>query len=131
MSDEFSFNEEFSTDAEVEAMLDTIVTTVGEEAVVEDNKTSIINPYKIQQVSYTYKVLKYLTKGTDAKVSYELHKPFKSMGSVTVTGKNLMFRKTEWFMKAVELSANFEVYPKTDGNVEMNFTFHGLTKPIE
>lgn len=131
MSDEFSFNEEFSTDAEVEAMLDTIVTTVGEGAVVEDNKTSIINPYKIQQVSYTYKVLKYLTKETDAKVSYELHKPFKSMGSVTVTGKNLMFRKTEWFMKAVELSANFEVYPKTDGNVEMNFTFHGLTKPIE
>ena len=131
MSDEFSFNEEFSTDAEVEAMLDTIVTTVGEGAVVEDNKTSIINPYKIQQVSYTYKVLKYLTKGTAARVSYELHKPFKSMGSVTVTGKNLMFRKTEWFMKAVELSANFEVYPKTDGNVEMNFTFHGLTKPIE
>lgn len=128
---EFNFDEEFTTDEEVEAMLDAIVTTVGNEAIIEDNRTAIINPYKIQQVLYTYKVLKYLTKGTDAKVSYELHSPFKSMGSVTITGKNLIFRKTEWFMKAVELSANFEVYPKTNGAVEMNFTFHGLTKPID
>ena len=131
MSKEFNFDEEFTTDEEVEAMLDTIVTTVGNEAVIEDNRTAVINPYKIQQVLYTYKVLKYLTKGTDAKVSYELHSPFKSMGSVTITGKNLIFRKSEWFMKAVELSANFEVYPKTNGTVEMNFTFHGLTKPID
>jgi hypothetical protein len=50
---------------------------------------------------------------------------------VSVTGKDLLFRKTEWFMKEVELASNFEVYPKTDGTVQMNFTFHGLTKPIE
>lgn len=131
MQKEFSFNEEFTTDAEVEEMLDNIVNAIGEEVILEDSKTAIINPYKIQQVLYTYKVLKYLTKGTNAKVSYELHSPYKSMGSVTISGKNLIFRNAKWFMKAVELSANFEVYPKTDGTVEMNFTFHGLTKPIE
>lgn len=131
MFQEYDFEGEFNTDEEVEEMLDAIVSEFGEQAVAEDNKTSIVNPYKIQQVLYTYKVLKYLTKGTGAKVSYDLYSPFKSMGSVTVTGKNLLFKKTEWFMKAVELSSNFEVYPKTDGTVEMNFTFHGLTKTIE
>ena len=131
MFKEFNFDEEFTTDEEVETMLDAIVATVGEEIFIDDNKTSLINPFKIQQVLYTYKILKYLTKGTGAKVTYELHSPFKSMGSVTISGKNLVFRKTEWFMKAVELSANFEVYPKTNGTVEMNFTFHGLTKSFD
>lgn len=131
-NEELGFDTEFMTDDEVEQMLDSLVTTVGEAVAIDDSKTSIINPFKIQQVLYTYKVLKYLTKGIKgAKVSYELHEPYISMGSVSVTGKDLLFRKPEWFMKAVELASNFEVYPKTDGTVQMNFTFHGLTKPIE
>jgi len=133
MSEEnYGFDTDFATDEDVEQMLDSIVTTVGEVAKIDDNKTSIINPIKIQQVLYTYKVLKYLASGNKGvKVKYELHKPYRSMGSVTVTGKNITFRKPEWFMKAVELANNFEVYPKTNGTVEMNFTFHGLTKPLE
>lgn len=76
-------------------------------------------------------MLKYLTKGTKAKVTYALHEPYKSMGVVSVVGSDLLFRNTEWFMKAVELASNFEVYPKTDGTVQMDFTFHGLTRAID
>lgn len=131
-NEELGFDTEFMTDEEVEQMLDSLVTTVAEEAAADDSKTAIINPYKIQQVLYTYKVLKYLVKGIKgAKVDYELHEPYRSMGSVSVVGKDLIFRKPEWFMKAVELANNFEVYPKTNGTVQMNFTFHGLTKPLE
>lgn len=131
-NEELGFDTEFTTDEEVDEALDALITTVAEGLVEQDSKTAVINPYKIQQVLYTYKVLKYLVKGTKgASVSYELHEPFKSMGSVSVVGKNLVFRKPEWFMKAVELADNFEVYPKTDGTLQMDFTFHGLTKPIE
>lgn len=131
MSQEFDFNKEFENDADVDAALDTLVTVVAQTSRVEDNRTQIVNPITMQHLLYTYKILKYLTKGTGTKVTYELHEPYKSMGSVTVCGKNITFAKPEWFMKAVELAANFEVYPKTDGTVEMNFTFHGLTKPVE
>ena len=127
----FDFENEFMSDEEVEEMIDALVTTIGEELVKEDARAAIVNPYRLQQISYTYKVLKYLTKGTGAKVSYALHTPFKSMGYVSVVGRDLLFRKPEWFMKAVSLASNFEVYPKTDGTVQMNFTFHGLTKAIE
>ena len=127
----FGFDTEFMSDAEVEEMLDNLVTTVGDEAAADDSKTAIINPYRIQQLLYTYKVLKYLTKGTKAKVSYTLHEPHKSMGYVSVVGSNLQFENTGWFLKAVELASNFEVFPKTDGIVEMNFTFHGLTRTLE
>lgn len=124
------FNTEFMSDADVEEMLDNLVTTVGNKAIVDDNKPAVINPERIQQLLYTYKIVKYLTKGTKAKVSYTLHEPYKSMGYVSVTGSSIQFGNTEWFLKAVELASNFEVFPKTDGTVEMNFTFHGLTKMI-
>lgn len=127
---EHGFDTEFMSDAEVEEMLDNIVTTVGDEAAADDSQTAIINPYRIQQVLYTYKVLKYLTKGTNAKVSYKLHSPYKSMGCVSVESSDVLFGQTAWFMKAVELASNFEVYPKTNGTIQMNFTFHGLTKAI-
>lgn len=130
MSQVVDFNEEFHTDEEVEEMFNNIISMIKE---TEDtgSKISIVNPNKVQEVLYTYMVLKYLTKGTNAKVTYELYAPFDSVGSVTVSGKNLAFRKPDWFIKAIELSSNFEVYPKTNGTVEMNFTFHGLMKPIK
>ena len=128
---ELGFDTEFMSDAEVEETLDNLVTAIGDEAAADDSHTAIINPHRIQQVLYTYKVLKYLTKGTKAKVSYELHAPYKSMGSVSIVGSDLLFRNTKWFMKAVELASNFEVYPKTDGTVQMDFTFHGLTIAID
>lgn len=131
MSQEFDFNKEFENDTDVEEALDNLVIEVAQTAQSEDDRTQIVNPITMQHLVYTFKILKYLTKGSGAKVTYRLHEPFKSMGSVTVCGKNITFAKTEWFMKAVELAANFEVYPKTDRTVEMNFTFHGLTRPIE
>lgn len=125
------FNTEFASDAEVEEMLDSIVSVIGIQAELEDMETQMVNPCRIQEILYTYKVLKYLTKGSKAKVTYELHKPYKSMGYVSVEGKNLSFKNMKWFLKAVELSSNFEVYPKTNGKVQMNFTFHGLTRIIK
>ena len=53
------------------------------------------------------------------------------MGSVTLCGKNIVFKNPEWFVKVVEYASNFEVYPKIDGTIEMNFTFHGLTTSVE
>lgn len=128
---ELGFDTEFMSDEEVEEMLDNLVTTIGDEIAADNSHVAIINPYRIQQVLYTYKVMKYLAKGTKAKVSYKLHSPFKSMGSVSVVGTDMLFRNTEWFIKAVELASNFEVYPKTDGTVQMNFTFHGLTRIVD
>lgn len=128
---DLGFDTEFMSDEEVEAMLDGIVNAVGECVKDENRRTSIINPYRIQMFIYTYKMLKFLCKGTKSKVTYELHEPYTSMGVVSVTGKELVFRKPEWFVKAVEFASNIDVYPKTDGTVQIDFTFHGLTNAIE
>lgn len=131
MVDSLDFEKEFMSDAEVEETLESLTDLIGEQAENEDGKTSIINPRKIQAVLYTYKILKYLTKGTKAKVTYVLNEPYKSMGCVSVIGKELTFSNPKWFMVAVKLSSNFNVYPKTDGTVQMDFTFHGLTVSLD
>ena len=131
-NEDYGFDTEFMTDEEVEQMLDSIVASVGDVASDDNSRTSVVNVYKMRQMLYVYKVMKYLAKGQKGvKVDCKLHTPYNSMGYVSVVGKKLAFRKPEWFMKAVELSNNFEVYPKTNGTVQMNFTFHGLTTPIE
>lgn len=129
--DKNEFEIEFNSDEEVWEMLDNVVVTVGEAVMVDESKPAVLNPIKIQQMQFAYGVLKYLTKGTGAKLTYALNEPFKSMGSISVEGKNLTFTNAEWFARAAEFASNTEVYPLTNGNVKMTLTFHGLVRPIE
>ena len=128
--DKDTFEIEFHSDDEVWAMLDNVVVTVGEAIVADESKPAIIDPIKVQQMQFAYGVLKYLTKNTDSKLSYALHEPFKSMGSISVEGKNLAFTNAEWFSRAAEFASNTEVYPLTNGKVRMTLTFHGLVRPV-
>lgn len=128
---EFDFESEYASDSEIEEAMDSLVISVANDIAQDESRTSIINPYRMQHLLYTYKVMKYLMKGTSAKVTYKLHEPYQSMGSVSVTGKDIEFKKISWFLRAAELASNYEVYPKTDGTACMTFTFHGITTPIE
>lgn len=128
---EFDFESEYSSDSEIEEATDSLMISIANDIAQDESRTSIINPHRMQQLLYTYKVMKYLMKGTSAKVTYKLHEPYQSMGSVSVTGKDIEFKKVSWFLRAAELASNYEVYPKTDGTVCMTFTFHGITTPIE
>ncbi|MBP5462707.1 MAG: hypothetical protein J6Y20_11390 [Lachnospiraceae bacterium] len=125
------FDKDFITDEEVEQEIDSVIAAIGAKVEADENRTSIINPRKIQQGAFCYKTLRYMLKGTGATVAYHLHEPYTSMGCVSVVGKDISFRNPRWLIKMTEYASNVEVYPKTDGTVQMNFTFHGLTVPIE
>lgn len=129
--DNKDFEIEFQTDEEVWEMLDNVVVTVGEAVAIDESKPAVLNPIKIQQMQFAYGVVKYLTKNTDANLTYALNEPFKSMGSISVEGKNLTFTNSEWFARACEFASNTEVYPLANGKVRMTLTFHGLVRPIE
>lgn len=122
-----SIQKEIESCDDVENALDSIVDSIGKTIVTEDNLPAIINIENVKKLSNVFGIMKYLTRGTKSKVTYELHKPFKSMGSVTVTGKQILIRNPDLFLKAIKLSSNFDVYTKTNNTIEMDFTFHGLT----
>lgn len=125
------FEIEFQSDKEATEMLDNIITAIGGRILADEEKTAVINQIKLQQMQFAYGVLKYMIGGTTAKLTYELNKPFKSMGSISIEGDRLTFVNSEWFARAAEFASNTEVYPLRNGNVKMTFTFHGLTQPIE
>lgn len=129
--DNTEFEIDFQTDEEVWEMLDNVVVTVGEAIAVDEKKPAVLNPIKIQQMQFACGVIKYLTRNNDAKLSYTLNEPFKSMGSISVEGKTLTFANSEWFARACEFASNTEVYPLANGHVRMTLTFHGLVRPIE
>lgn len=121
-----NFGNEFYSDADVDEAIDLI----GKMIMEEESLPSVENEAKIEQIKFSYNVLRYMTQGTGIKVMYKLHEPFKSMGSVSIIGKNITFSNPDWFLKVAEYASNVEAYPRTDGVVQINFTFHGITKPI-
>ena len=130
---EKEFDLEFSsmTEEEIDKMLDDAVLSIGEMILEEESKTSIINPQRIKEILITYNTLKFLAKGTGAKVTCKLHDEFHSVGTVSVMGRNVTFNHSEWFVKACQLASNIDIYPRTDNKVRLDLTFYGLTKPIE
>lgn len=128
---EQNFDLQFTSDEDIQRLLDGFVDGMQDMLAEEESKTTIINPLRLAHIKFTYSVMKYLTRGADVEVTYKLHEPFKTMGSVSVEGKVLEFTSSKWFARAAEFASNTEVYPLAKNRVRLTFTFHGLTAPIE
>lgn len=128
---EQNFDFQFTSEEDIRHLLDGFVEGMQDMVAEDEGKTTIINPLRLAQIKFTYSVMKYLTRDTDAEVMYKLNEPFKTMGSVSVEGKVLEFAGSKWFARAAEFASNTEVYPLAKNRVRLTFTFHGLTAPIE
>ena len=128
---EQNFDFQFTSEEDIRHLLDGFVEGMQDMVAEDEGKTTIINPLRLAQIKFTYSVMKYLTRDTDAEVTYKLNGPFKTMGSVSVEGKVLEFAGSKWFARAAEFASNTEVYPLAKNRVRLTFTFHGLTAPIE
>ncbi len=92
---------------------------------------SIINPIRVEEVRYVSKLIKKAVENNGAKVVYDIDiKAPLSIGYVSITGRNIRFSKPQYFEAAAKIASNVEIYPKTDGTVQVNFTFHNVTVEI-
>lgn len=128
---EQNFDFQFTSEEDIQHLLDGFVEGMQDMVAEDEGKTTIINPLRLAQIKFTYSVMKYLTRDTDAEVTYKLNEPLKTMGGVSVEGKVLEFAGSKWFARAAEFASNTEVYPLAKNRVRLTFTFHGLTAPIE
>lgn len=126
-----SFDLKFMSDEELQNAMDEFVNSVKDDVSADEEKTTVLNPIKLQQMQFAHAVLKYITRDSDVEISYKLNTPFKTMGSISVEGEVLAFDKPEWFARVAEFANNMEVYTLVKNRVRLTFTFHGLTKPIE
>lgn len=96
----------------------------------EEPGVSVVRPDKLEMIATVYDAVKASTGGRGVKVSYELNAPYTSMGSVSVIGKEIKIVNTKLFTMAVCLASNFEVYTKTNGKIQMDLTFHNITRKV-
>ena len=130
--DMFDFDTTDLTAEEIDEMLDSMTLELAKEIEEDESRTAVINPYKLKSLQVVEQIMRRIAKqNKKVKLSYKLNEPFKSMASVTLTGKNISISDVSRFIKSAELASNFEVYPKADGTVCMTFTFHNMTTPIE
>lgn len=118
--EKFCLNNEIITSEDKKWILDTVQQTV------ELNPNADVE--RVGQILYSYVSLKHITRGKGVKVECRLFEPTGSMGYISVTGKKIDYCNSNLFRKITLLATNFEAYSKTDGTVQINFTFHKLKR---
>lgn len=123
--------EGFKSPEEAEEALKDLASALNELIMKDESRTSVLDPIRMDQVMFCYSALQFLTRDMDVKLSYKLHEPYQSMGSISIEGNNMEFKDAKWFTRVAEFANSMEVYPLAKQAVRITFTFHGLTGPIE
>ncbi len=111
--------------------LDEHINSIGQRILEDEQKPGILEPVWLQQMNFSYEVLRYIAEENEMTVSYELHKPFQSMGSICLEGEDLIFLNCKHLARAIAFADNVDIYPLTNGRVRLAITFRGLTKPMK
>lgn len=109
---------------------DSIIDTLEYQLMEFDAKPAVVNKEVLKKISIVNRIAQLTVEGTSAKASCELGEPYKFMGSVSIEGKSISMNPM-WFLVAISLADNFEVYPLVKNGVRMTFTFNNLATPIE
>lgn len=97
---------------------------------IEERNAAVINTDVLKNIGTVYGLLQRELSDSNVKISYELHKPYQSMGYVMVEGREIHFNNTSALRKCMDLASNTEAYPMAKNAVRIVFTFHGLTNKI-
>lgn len=92
----------------------------------ENSKPAVINPERIKDFVKTFGFLKKYANSNRSKVSYKMHSPFKWMGCISLVGSNMSF-DFDTFDTVANLVTTIDIYPKTNGTVQIDFMFNDLT----
>lgn len=110
--------------------LDELIDCIGQWILEDEQQPSTLQPLRLQMMNFSYSVLKRIAVENGMTVSYELHKPFQSMGSICLEGEDLVFLQCKQLSRAISFADNVDVFPLTNGKIRFVLTFHGLTKKV-
>ncbi len=110
--------------------LDELIDFIGQWILEDEQQLSTLEPLRLQMMNFSYRVLKHIADENGMTVSYELHKPFQSMGSICLESEDLVFLQCKQLARAISFADNVDVFPLTNGRIRFVLTFHGLTKKI-
>ena len=110
--------------------LDELIDFIGQWILEDEQQPSTLEPLRLQMMNFSYSILKHIADENGMTVSYDLHKPFQSMGSICLEGEDLVFLHCKQLARAISFADNVDVFPLTNGRIRFVLTFHRLTKKI-
>ena len=110
--------------------LDELIDCIGQWILEDEQQPGTLQPLRLQMMNFSYSVLKRIAAENSMTVSYELHKPFQSMGSICLEGEDLVFLHCKQLARAISFADNVDIFPLTNGRIRFVLTFHRLTKKI-
>lgn len=110
--------------------LDELIDCISQWILEDEQQPSTLQPIRLQMMNFSYRILKHIAEENGMTVSYELHKPFQSMGSICLEGEDLVFLHCKQLARAISFADNIDVFPLTNGRIRLVLTFHGLTKKV-
>ena len=130
VNQEHDFKKGCEDEQQIEKELDNFIIELGSLIKKQEKGTFVTNPECLRRIAFVYKAMRHIVRGSGVKISYELNQPFISSGSVTIIGKRINIENPSLFVKAARLANTFEVYPKTNKTVQLDFGFDGLAKKV-
>lgn len=110
--------------------LDELIDCIGQWILEDEQQPNTLQPLRLQIMNFSYSILKRIAEENGMTVSYELHKPFQSMGSICLEGEDLVFLCCKQLSRAISFADNVDAFPLTNGRIRFVLTFHGLTKKV-
>ena len=122
--------EELEGYSEIEEEIDALVEVINGNIYENEGCVMINNFVKIRDIIDSYELIKSSVSGIGVKVDYHVNEPMVNMGYISIVGKNIKFNNPKVIEEVAALADNFEVYPRTDGTVKINFTFQNVTVEV-
>lgn len=111
----------------IELSLESIVNEYRGVVAKEESANYVAVPEKSKVFHYTLDHIGECVRGV--KITSGTFKPFKSMAYITLTGRRPEIVDTVMFVELARLASNIEVSLKMNGNVVIDFTYHGFAVP--
>ncbi len=92
----------------------------------DEARMVFVNETREKELKSAEEILRQVVQGKEVEINESLHDPLPSMGCVSVIGREIVIEDTERFLEAAGLASNLDIFPRADGSLEMDFTFHGL-----
>ncbi len=102
-----------------------LIDQVADAVARDDEERRLFNLASIALIHEDYELIKQIF-GDEVKIELHMHKPFESMGYISIIGPMIEPNDPELFLQICKRSSNLEFYPRTDNCVQCNLTYHNL-----
>lgn len=125
----FDYNENIG-DEEAEEILDNFIELKKDYDQKREGIVEIINPLRAKELLFAEENLKRIFKNRDTEINRNLEYIHDDVGAITIIGRSIAFENPEMFIEIIKGANKLEVFPKTNGTVQMDINYFNITMDL-